>query len=105
MAQKKVKKSQARFTLLFSNKNLKRACFALLLICIIINISFAILSSYQKYFVFNFWPRYPQLKQTYLDSQYVNKHPKGWIPDETVNSYAGGAYITGTSPILIAPDT
>lgn len=41
----------------------------------------------------------------YQHSQYVEKHPKGWIPDETVNVYAGYEYIRGKMPILIAADT
>jgi hypothetical protein len=46
------------------------------------------------------------LEYVYQNSQYVSKEPSlGFVPDEPINAYAGGAYIKGTSPILIAPDT
>lgn len=72
---------------------------------IILNIGGVILSQWTKYSSHNYWQDFQGLKREYLDSQYVNKHPKGWIPDEAVNSYAAGAYIKGTSPVLIGPDT
>lgn len=105
MAQKKINKFFPKIKKKLSNKYIKRVIIFLIILVIIFNLSFAIYARPDKYFSFNFWNRYPALKQAYLDSQYVNKHPKGWIPDEVVNSYAGGAYIKGTSPILIAPDT
>lgn len=59
-----------------------------------------------SYFSTNFWERYPTLKDAYGSSQYVIKDPKGWIPDEIVNAYAGAAYVSeGVSPIIIAADT
>jgi hypothetical protein len=72
---------------------------------IAINILSVLYPLQSKYLDHDFWKGFPALKQTYLDSQYVNKHPKGWIPDEAVNAYAGAAYVKGVSPILIAPDT
>lgn len=69
------------------------------------NVSSVIISHWSTYTTFRYWQDFPGLKKAYLDSQYVNKHPKGWIPDEGVNSYAGGAYMQGISPHLIAPDT
>src|SRR5258708_4606344 len=100
-----MKKKKVTVKPTLSKRNLWRICFIVMLGFIVLNILSAVFFLPQKYFTFNFWNRYPALKQTYLDSQYVNKHPKGWIPDEVVNAYAGGAYVTGTSPILIAPDT
>jgi hypothetical protein len=44
-------------------------------------------------------------RTAYEHSQYMVKNPDGFIPDETVNAYAGYAYAHGTMPILIAPDT
>lgn len=58
-----------------------------------------------EYISKNYWQRYPHLKQNYLDSQYTNKHPKGWIPDEDALSYAGGALITGINPTYVIADT
>src|SRR5258708_23471717 len=88
-----------------SGKRFKVFLVIVLLSAITYNVSIVVIANKQKYFSFDFWQRFPILRQTYLDSQYVNKHPKGWIPDEAVNAYAGGAYIQGVSPILIAPDT
>lgn len=70
----------------------------------IFNIGNTLLKHKEQY-VSNYWNRFDTLQQIYLDSQYVKKNPKGWVPDEFINAYAGGSYIRGTSPILIAPDT
>lgn len=78
---------------------------ALLLIGILFNIGSTISGKWKDYTEFNFWERLPGLHKIYIESQYVNKNPKGWVPDELINAYAGGEYIKGTSPILIAPDT
>ncbi|HEV2339143.1 MAG TPA: hypothetical protein VGT05_00055 [Patescibacteria group bacterium] len=77
----------------------------ILLIITIYNILYVILFHKDSYFSFNYWRGFPALEKIYISSQYVNKHPIGWIPDETVNAYAGGKYIQGTLPQLIAPDT
>src|SRR5215469_2978501 len=88
------------------NKSFVQRIITVLLVFVIVtNFAFIIASQKAKYTTFTFWQSYPQLKQIYLDSQYVNKHPKGWIPDEAVNAYAGAAYVKGVSPILIASDT
>lgn len=72
---------------------------------ILFNIGGVVFQNLGKYTSSDFWKRFPTLKQTYLDSQYVNKHPKEWIPDEVVNTFAGASYVKGVSPVLIAPDT
>lgn len=72
---------------------------------IIFNVGSVVISQQSKYTSQDYWNRFPGLKQIYLDSQYTNKNPKGWIPDEYVNAYAGGAYMKGVSPILIGADT
>jgi len=51
----------------------------------------------------NYWSRYESLKSVYGESQYSMKDWKYWIPDETVYSYAGGAYIKGANPIIVEP--
>lgn len=96
---KKTKKKAERW------KFIKIAIKCILIGTIIFNIGNIILSQQAKYVASDYWERFPALKQTYLDSQYANKKPKEWIPDEYVNAYAGGAYIKGVSPILVAPDT
>lgn len=75
---------------------------------IIANLLSVIVPNKSAYTASDFWDRYPQLRQGYLDSQYINKKakPHQWIPDTHVNSYAGASYVKyGVSPILIAPDT
>ena len=72
---------------------------------ILYNLSSAVFITKSKYLSFDYWHNFPSLKSVYLRSQYVSKHPTAIIPDETVNSYAAGAYIKGVSPVLIAADT
>lgn len=76
-----------------------------LLLLIASSILLTLISNSAIYSRFNYWERFPLLEKDYLNSQYVNKHPKGWIPDEMVNAYAGGALIKGVNPIYIIPDT
>lgn len=76
-----------------------------LLLLIASSILLTLISNSAIYSRFNYWERFPLLEKDYLSSQYVNKNPKGWIPDEMVNAYAGGALIKGVNPIYIIPDT
>lgn len=71
---------------------------------IVFQISNTVITHSSLYTKRDYWDRFPTLEHQYLDSQYVNKHPT-WIPDEMVNSYAGGALIKGVNPIYIIPDT
>jgi hypothetical protein len=91
------------------NKNGKRLLliFTKLLFIFIVfyNVGSVVWQYKEQYFTNDFWQRYDGLKKVYEESQYVNKNPKGWVPDQPVNAYAGGAYVKGVSPILIAPDT
>jgi hypothetical protein len=100
MAQQKIIKLKIN-----NSKLLSKLFFIFLLVIVFLNVGLTIYSLRTKYFSSDFWQRLPVLEKAYLDSQYVNKHPLGWIPDETVNSYAGAEYIKGTNPILIASDT
>jgi len=83
----------------------KKILIGIILALILFSIGSTVYFHSSSYVAFNYWERFPALKSSYLNSQYVNKHPKGWIPDEAVNAYAGGEYIKGLSPVLIAPDT
>jgi len=82
-----------------------KAAIALLIILIIYNVSSVFIQQKEKYVSRDYWKRFPQLKQDYLDSQYVNKHPKAWIGDEFAQSYSGGELIKGTNPVLVTADT
>lgn len=73
---------------------------------IIFNIGGTVIKEKDRYLSFDYWERFDRLKYIYENSQYVSKNPKmGWIPDEFLNAYAGGAYIKGVNPILINSDT
>lgn len=76
-----------------------------LLLVTAMNVASVVTAHWSMYSSHDYWQRFPTLKQSYLDSQYVNKHPKGWIPDEVALSYAGGALIKGVNPVLIIADT
>lgn len=75
---------------------------SILVICF--NIWSIVNQNHDLFFSHTYWQRFPSLQQVFLSSQYVNKHPKGWIPDETAFSYAGGMYMKGTNPVLVVPD-
>lgn len=77
----------------------------LIIVTIFVNVGLSIGKYKSKYFLFTYWQRYPQLRQIYLGSQYVNKHPEGWIPDEVIDAYNAGALIKGENPVLTVPDT
>lgn len=87
-----------------NSKLLRKLIFIVFLGIIIFNVSSTVWSLKAKYFSSNYWQNFPALEKTFLSSQYVNKHPKGWIPDEAAFSYAGGKLIKGTNPVLVVPD-
>ena len=47
---------------------------------------------------------YDYLKDSYSSSQYVTKKNPGIMPDQTLESFAGGAFLKGMNPILIIHD-
>lgn len=77
----------------------------LFVLVISFNVTSTVFSLKGKYFSTDYWQRFPALEKTYLSSQYVNKHPAGWIPDEAIQAYAGGAFIRGINPVYVLPDT
>lgn len=82
----------------------KKYLSIVIFLIIFVNVSLTIFSVRSQYLSTNFWNRYPDLKKSYEESQYVKK-TQYWIPDNPVNSYAGASYIKGVNPTLIAPDT
>ena len=76
----------------------------LLVAGIVLNLLGLVYQQRAKYFYQDYWKNFPALEKVFLSSQYVNKHPKGWIPDETAFSYASGKLIIGTNPVLVLPD-
>src|SRR3989344_5051910 len=77
--------------------------FTILLCFIVFNIISVVLPQRDKYLSTNYCQRFPSLKNAYYDSVYANKKG-GFIPDETLYSFNGGALVQGTSPILVNPE-
>lgn len=73
-----------------------------LLLAIIVRISLFI-APFWHGFIESYYDdaHYQDLARVFGNSQYRQKHPTAIIPDETVFSYASGAYIRGVDPILI----
>lgn len=71
---------------------------------IVWNIGSVFLQHRDMYLNNTYWQRFPSIEKVFLGSQYVNKHPDGWISDEAAFSYAGGKLIKGTNPVLVVPD-
>src|ERR1035437_2167308 len=88
-----------------NSKAFRRLIFIIFLGIIGFNIGSTVLSLGTKYFSTDYWQRFPSLEKTYLNSQYVNKHPAGWVPDEAIQAYSGGAFIKGINPVYVLPDT
>jgi hypothetical protein len=80
----------------------KKAAVIILLVSVCVRVIFLTLSNRDRY-VPDYWTRFPALKDMYGQSQYMMKSWKYWLPDETVYSYAAGAYVRGASPILVEP--
>jgi hypothetical protein len=76
----------------------------LLIIILLVATLSIFFENYSRYSKFDYWQRYPELEKKFLSSQYVNENPVGWLPDEVVYAYAGGALIQGANPILILPE-
>jgi len=90
----------------YSNRH--RATFSLILKFILVafiffNIFQTVSQVPSKYFSFNFWQRFPEMKKLYYNSIYVNKHGL-WLADEQTYSFAGGYLIKGGNPILVNPE-
>jgi len=58
----------------------------------------------ETFFARGYMARYDVLKEVYEGSQYVKKKNAGIIPDQALESFAGGAFLKGTNPILIIHD-
>lgn len=58
----------------------------------------------ESYFSRTYNTRYESLKKIYGSSQYADKNYKSVITDDALESFAGGAFLTGINPILIHHD-
>jgi len=102
MAQTKLKVNKA--VKCIKNKRFQLFLQVILVLVIVFNFSSTVWQNKDKYLASNYWQNFPVLEKIFLSSQYVNKHPVGWIPDEIAFSYSGGKLIQGTSPVLVVPD-
>ena len=81
----------------------KLFCIVLFLIAIIQPISILYKGS-ETFFSRGYMSRYDSIKEVYDGSQYVKKKNAGIIPDQALESFAGGAFLKGINPILIIHD-
>lgn len=74
----------------------------ILIILIAYRLGSVIFENHGKYFIAGYTESYyKSLENAYNSSQYRQKEKPGIIPDETIFSYAAGAYIRGVDPIMI----
>lgn len=78
----------------------KKYLSLLLFLCILFRTGWLVYQNRGRY-VSDYWTRYQTLQNVFGQSQYQMKAWKYWIPDETVYSYAGGAYLRGADPIIV----
>lgn len=88
------KKESIRKTLLFS----------ILLLIIFIRPAQAVYRQKENLFTGGYSKRYETFRNLYYSSQYVKKQNPGIIPDNTLESFAAGAFLKGLNPILIVHD-
>ncbi|MBI2613512.1 MAG: glycosyltransferase family 39 protein [Candidatus Levybacteria bacterium] len=58
----------------------------------------------ETFFSRGYGEQYEDFKRAYSTSQYVQKEEPGVIPDQTLESFAGGAFLRGINPISIIHD-
>ncbi|MBI2420756.1 MAG: glycosyltransferase family 39 protein [Candidatus Levybacteria bacterium] len=58
----------------------------------------------ETFFARGYEQQYESFKRAYSTSQYVQKEEPGIIPDQTLESFAGGAFLRGINPISIIHD-
>lgn len=75
-------------------------CF-IILVCILARPIQTIYEQRNKFLSTGYNAQYEGLRAAYLSSQYVKKENPGIIPDETFESYVGGALLRGVNPIHI----
>lgn len=85
-------------------KNLRKLFFALFLILILIRPALDLYSQKDLFISKGYSKIYNYLESSYYGSQYVKKVNPGIMPDQTLESFAGGAFLKGTNPILIIHD-
>ena len=90
------------------NEKLRKLSYGLLFTIFFLIAVFQPLSAlYEQrnlFFSEGYFKIYDYLKDSYSSSQYVTKKNPGIMPDQTLESFAGGAFLKGMNPILIIHD-
>lgn len=81
----------------------KFLCVILFIIIIIQPISI-LYRAKESFFSKRYAASYESIGKVYYSSQYVKKRNPGIIPDQALESFAGGAFLKGVNPILIIHD-
>jgi len=89
-ADKKVKK-----------RNLYRIIFSIVLIMLLLRPALVLYSQKDIFISRGYSKIYNYLESSYYSSQYVKKEKPGIMPDETFESFVGGAFLRGVNPIHI----
>lgn len=82
----------------------KNLLFLYLLLMILLYPLSVLWQNHATYFTPGYHTRYEDLKKTYYSSQYADKNHTEFIPDQVLESFAGGIFLTGINPILIHHD-
>lgn len=83
---------------------MKKIILLVLLIIFFIRPLFVLYEHKDNFFSKGYESRYEDLKAMYYSSQYMKKQKPAIIPDETLESFAAGAFLKGMNPILIVHD-
>jgi len=86
---------------LFSYKYLYPFVCIIFFILIFIRPASILFGNIDYFFAKGYNAQYESLKSAYYSSQYAKKENPGIMPDETFESFAGGAFVRGVNPILI----
>lgn len=92
-AEKKVKK-----------RKIYRLIFLIILILLLLRPAFVLYSQKDIFISKGYSTIYNYLESSYSSSQYVKKENPSIMPDQTLESFAGGAFLKGVNPILIIHD-
>ncbi len=85
-------------------QHLDRYIFLILLLLILVRPLMALYQHRANFFSPGHSKQYESLRKAYYSSQYMQKKNPGVIPDETFESFAGGAFLRGINPIMITHD-
>lgn len=86
------------------NRYAKQALFLLALFIVFFYPAFTVFKQKNVFLGRGYTENYKALKNLYYSSQYAKKDHPSIIPDEALESFAGGIFLEGLNPILIVHD-